>query len=71
MLLTRLQRLAAERDMPYQRLLKQFVEERLAEEEAARGQTAVLSMDELRLRAVALAHEARELERTALRLVSG
>jgi CopG antitoxin of type II toxin-antitoxin system len=32
LVLTRLQQLAKQREMPYQRLLKQFVEERLAEE---------------------------------------
>ena len=40
LLLTRLQRLAGRRSLPYQRLLKQFLEERLVEEEAAEAKLA-------------------------------
>jgi predicted DNA binding CopG/RHH family protein len=68
LLLTRLQRLAGRRNLPYQRLLKQFVEERLVEEEAAEAQA--VAVDPLRVRemAITLARGARDLERAALSL---
>ena len=72
LVLTRLQQLAEQREMPYQRLLKQFVEERLAEEEAAQDQVAPPRHDPALIResALSIAKLAREVERTALRLTS-
>jgi predicted DNA binding CopG/RHH family protein len=69
LLLTRLQRLAAQRDVPYQRLLKQFVEERVVEEEAV---AAAPAPDPALVRELArsMARRARELERDALRLTA-
>lgn len=68
LLLTRLQRLAGRRNLPYQRLLKQFVEERLVEEEAADAQAVAVDPVRIREMAISLARGARDLERAALSL---
>jgi predicted DNA binding CopG/RHH family protein len=69
LLLTRLRRLATQRGVPYQRLLKQFVEERVVEEEAV---ALAPAPDPALVRELArsMARRARELERDALRLTS-
>jgi predicted DNA binding CopG/RHH family protein len=68
LLLARLQRLAGRRSLPYQRLLKQFVEERLVEEEAAEAQAMAVDPARVREMAITLARGARDLERAALSL---
>ena len=68
LLLERLQRLARVRGLPYQRLLKQFVEERIIEEEEAEGQLRAMTAGELRGRALEVVRASRALERSALRL---
>jgi len=70
LLLGRLQRLAQARAMPYQRLLKQFLEQRLVEEEATTAQAPTPDPARVRELALAMARQARDLEHTALRLTS-